>query len=281
MGIRGQLTLLVAALVAIALSVAFYAEIHREVREDLAEFELRNEKMLQAVGVTVAVQVAQNDISGLDTLIAQLSAAMATRDLVELVVVDDQGRVLAHSTPELFNTVLDDDFTREAIESDGPLWVHDGDAFRIAVPAVSGIRWATVCARYSLARLEAAHRRARWRLGLGALGLFGVLSVMLYVGLDRLVVKPMRALQQAARRMGEGHLGTRAPPLRGSELGELSDTMNKMATALQHERENLEHIVAERTRELSELNARLERLAVTDGLTGVYNHRRFQEAISA
>jgi diguanylate cyclase (GGDEF)-like protein len=29
------------------------------------------------------------------------------------------------------------------------------------------------------------------------------------------------------------------------------------------------------------LNARLERLAVTDGLTGVYNHRRFQEAINA
>lgn len=281
MGIRGQLTLLVAALVAIALSVALYAQLQREVREDLAEFELRNEKMLQAVGVTVAVQVAQNDISGLDTLIAQLHAAMSTRDLIELVVVDDQGRVLAHSTPELFNTVVSDDFAREAIESDGPMWMRDGETYRIAVPAVSGIRWATVIARYSLARLEASHRRARWRLGLGAVALFGILSVMLYLGLDRLVVKPVRALQQAVRRMGEGHLGTRAPPLGSSELGELSDTMNNMAAALQHERENLEHIVAERTRELSELNARLERLAVTDGLTGVYNHRRFQEAINA
>lgn len=281
MGIRGQLTLLVAALVAIALGAAWYAQTEREVREDLAEFELRNEKMLQAVGVTVAVQVAQNDISGLDTLIAQLHEAMSARDLVELVVVDDQGRVLAHSTPELFNTVVADDFTREAIESDAPVWLRDGDTYRIAVPAVSGIRWATVCARYSLARLEAAHLRARWRLGLGAAALFGVLSLLLYLGLDRLVVKPVRALQQAVRRMGEGHLGTRAPPLGASELGELSDTMNKMASALQHERENLEHIVAERTRELSELNTRLERLAVTDGLTGVYNHRRFQEAISA
>jgi diguanylate cyclase (GGDEF)-like protein len=138
-----------------------------------------------------------------------------------------------------------------------------------------------VIGRYSLKRLEAAHRRARWRLGLGALALFGVLSVMLYLGLDRLVVKPIRTLQQAARRMGEGHLTTRAPPLRGVELGELADTMNKMAAALQHEREDLEQLVAERTRELSELNARLERLSVTDGLTGIYNHRRFQEAINA
>jgi diguanylate cyclase (GGDEF)-like protein len=54
-----------------------------------------------------------------------------------------------------------------------------------------------------------------------------------------------------------------------------------MASALQHERENLERLVAERTRELQELNGRLERLAVTDGLTGVYNHRRFHESLHA
>jgi diguanylate cyclase (GGDEF)-like protein len=281
MGIRGQLTLLVAALVALALSAALFVQLQREVREDLFEFEQRNEKTLQAIGVTVALQVAQNDLSGLDTLVAQLHQAMSGRDLVELSVVDDEGRVLAHSTPSLFNTVTDDEFTREAIAVDGPMWSRDGDSFRIAVPAVSGIRWATVSARYSLARLEATHRRARWRLGLGAMALFGVLSVMLYVGLDRLVVGPVRALQQAARRMGEGHLGTRAPPLPGVELGELSDAMNRMAAVLQHERDNLESVVAERTRELSELNARLERLAVTDGLTGLYNHRRFQEAINA
>lgn len=281
MGIRGQLTLLVAAVVAIALTVGAWVEVQREVREELADFRQRNEKTLQAVGVTVAVQVAQNDLSGLDTLIAQLTQAMTERDLVELVVLDDHGRVLAHSTPELFNTVVDDDFTREAIESPGPVWIREAHAYRIAVPAVSGIRWATVSARFSLDRLEANFTRARLRLALAALVLFATLSLLLYVGLDRLVVKPVRALQQAVRRMGEGHLATRSPPLRGSELGELSDTMNKMAAALQHERENLEHIVAERTRELQELNARLARLAVTDGLTGVYNHRRFQEAITA
>ncbi|MCC6333816.1 MAG: diguanylate cyclase [Myxococcales bacterium] len=281
MGIRGQLTLLVAALVAIALAVGAWVEVRRERREELAEFRSRHEKTLQAIGVTVAVYVAQNDLGGLDTLVAQLTEAMAARDLTELVVLDDEGRVLAHSTPELFNTVLTDDFTREALDSDGPVWAREGRTYRIAVPAVSGIRWATVSARFSVDRLEASFVRARLRLALAILALFGTLTLMLYVGLDRLVVRPVRALQQAARRMGEGHLATRAPALRSVELAELSETMNKMAAALQHERENLEHVVAERTRELQELNARLGRLAVTDGLTGVYNHRRFQEAISA
>jgi diguanylate cyclase (GGDEF)-like protein len=109
--------------------------------------------------------------------------------------------------------------------------------------------------------------------------IFLVMGTLLFLGLDRLVVKPVRTLQGAVRRMGEGHLSTRVPQLRGSELGELTDVINRMAAALQHERENLEKAVADRTRELQEANARLERLAVTDGLTGVFNHRRFQEQL--
>jgi diguanylate cyclase (GGDEF)-like protein len=42
----------------------------------------------------------------------------------------------------------------------------------------------------------------------------------------------------------------------------------------------LEERVNERTRELAEANARLAQLAVTDGLTGVYNHRHFHERLA-
>ena len=45
---------------------------------------------------------------------------------------------------------------------------------------------------------------------------------------------------------------------------------------LKHQ-EELEHKVAERTVELEEVNAKLEVLAVTDGLTGIFNHRYFLE----
>ena len=43
---------------------------------------------------------------------------------------------------------------------------------------------------------------------------------------------------------------------------------------------SLEEKVQERTRELERLNARLAELAVTDGLTGLYNHRHFHERLS-
>src|SRR6185295_16261699 len=41
----------------------------------------------------------------------------------------------------------------------------------------------------------------------------------------------------------------------------------------------LERLVEERTRELAEANQRLERLSALDGLTGVANRRRFDEAL--
>ncbi len=281
MGIRGQLTLLVPGIVALAMALGTVLEVRREERESIDDFRQRNEKVLQSVGITVAVQIAQNDLSGLDTLIAQLSASMRERDLTELAVLDDQGRVLAHSEPERFNTVTTDAFSQAATQVEGPTWERQGDTFRISVPAVSGIRWGTVTATYSLARLGTHLETTRLRLAITSVALFLILGTILFFGLDRLVVRPVRTLQTAVRRMGEGHLATRVPPLRGSELGELTNIINRMASALQHERENLERSVSERTKELQDANARLERLAVTDGLTGVFNHRRFQEQLQA
>jgi diguanylate cyclase (GGDEF)-like protein len=42
----------------------------------------------------------------------------------------------------------------------------------------------------------------------------------------------------------------------------------------------LEQAVGRRTQELAEANARLAQLAVTDGLTGLYNHRHFHERLA-
>ncbi len=59
----------------------------------------------------------------------------------------------------------------------------------------------------------------------------------------------------------------------------LVDTLSaKNHTLLEMNRE-LEAKIHERTHELAEANARLGQLAVTDGLTGLYNHRHFHERL--
>lgn len=278
-GIRGQLTLLVPGVVAIALTAVAFIAVRASNRDELEEFKELNLTALEALSVTVATSVAENDMAGLDTVVAHTAERLAPHGLLELAVLDDDARVMAHSSPEKFNRVLADPFTQQALGSDGPTWAREGNVLRIATPATSGIRWATVTARFSLAQMEDAFSNVRRRWALGTAGLFFFIAGALFLGLNRVVIRPVRVLEHSVRRMGEGHLSTRVPPLPGREMAELSDIVNRMASALQTERENLEHTVADRTRELSEANARLERLAVTDGLTGLFNHRRFQEAL--
>ncbi len=59
----------------------------------------------------------------------------------------------------------------------------------------------------------------------------------------------------------------------------INDLQAKNQALLDMNRE-LEAKVAERTSELAEANSRLAQLAVTDGLTGLYNHRHFHERLS-
>lgn len=279
MGIRAQLVLLVPGVVAIALTIVAFIAVRESTRDALEDFRERNLTAIEGLSITVATSIAQNDMAGLDTVVALGTERLESYGLLELAVVDDDGRVLAHASPERFNRVLSDPFTVLSINSDGPVWTRELGTLRLGVPAVSGIRWATVTARFSLAGLETSLTAVRRRWVFGTLALFLIIASAVFLGLNRVVIRPVRVLEHSVRRMGEGHLSTRVPPLLGREMADLSNIVNRMAEALQTERENLERTVALRTRELSDANARLERLAVTDGLTGLFNHRRFQEAL--
>ena len=261
-------------------SLAFLAA-EQQRRDEQFDMRRRNTQVLEAIGVTAAVSVAQNDMAALDTLVAHVFERTRGGELTKLTVVDNEGRVLADNAPERFGALEKDAFALSAISAEEPVWQRDGTQLRIGVPAKSGLRWATVLAQYSLDQVnqQVERTRAQW-LGF-ALALFAVIAMILFLGIERLVARPLVALQGAVRKISEGSLNTRAPPLRGLEMRELSEMINKMAVTLQAERDNLEKSVADRTRELQEANARLERLAVTDGLTGVYNHRRFQEGLAS
>ena len=62
-----------------------------------------------------------------------------------------------------------------------------------------------------------------------------------------------------------------------SEKQQRLQTQQKVIEIHIKHQEELEHKVAERTVDLEEANARLEVLAITDGLTGIFNHRYFLE----
>jgi diguanylate cyclase (GGDEF)-like protein len=90
----------------------------------------------------------------------------------------------------------------------------------------------------------------------------GVLSALAF-GFAALVVQPLRALTEVAIRLRDGEPGVQVPAASSNdEVGILTRSFGEMVESLARARENL------------------EQAAVTDGLTGIHNHRFFQDRLT-
>ena len=120
---------------------------------------------------------------------------------------------------------------------------------------------AALVARYDLrpAHADLADRNRDVAIVLGIL--LACFSVFTMFVLGRGIFRPLDRLRVATRSVGGGDLGTRLRWRRRDELGELSRDFDGMAA------------------DLEEHNKRLEELAHRDPLTGLANHRHFQEML--
>lgn len=103
-------------------------------------------------------------------------------------------------------------------------------------------------------------------LALGKLMLIGlVLITLVWLCLERLIVKPLNSLTRTMKRLGEGDLEARAPTdASAPEFRIVASNLNAMAAEL-----------AVRAARMDEANDRLAAEAATDFLTGIANRRKF------
>jgi diguanylate cyclase (GGDEF)-like protein len=129
--------------------------------------------------------------------------------------------------------------------------------------------------------LSAALAEARTRIlavGLPALGLVAVVSFLAV----RRLLRPVRLLSDGARRLSAGELEAGLPVHGHDEIAEATRAFNEMARRLREKQQRLEEAHEELTRRNEELisaNRALEGLAITDGLTGLYNRRHFEDTL--
>ncbi len=131
-------------------------------------------------------------------------------------------------------------------------------------------QWAVIVGIPREVALAPAHERLR--RDLLAFGGILLLSGAIAALLGRLLTRPIHALEEAARALGQGDLGRRAGIATGDELERVGAAFDEMAERLQVRdealresearlralSEDLERRVAERTRQLEALNAELE-----------------------
>src|SRR3954468_13861494 len=108
-------------------------------------------------------------------------------------------------------------------------------------------------------REHSAERNSSRAIAAGWGGL--VLLILLAAGaaycLRRSVVRPVLTVAQASRRLAEGDMSARVPPVRDDEIGDLARAFNSMADSLEASSDAL----AERSRELERSNRELEQFA--------------------
>jgi signal transduction histidine kinase len=176
----------------------------------------------------------------------------------EAFVVDGQGALIAH--PDISLVLKKADVARLAqvrtALAGGAAPSEDlsiarnlrDQAVLTAHVTIPSLRW-TVFVEQPLEEafepLRASIRRTVLLLVVGI-----ALSVAGSLMLARAMVRPIRALQEGAARIGAGHLGDRIQVRTGDELEALGAELNRMATQLQESYAGLERKVEERTREL-------------------------------
>ncbi|MGH8702167.1 MAG: GAF domain-containing protein, partial [Burkholderiales bacterium] len=171
-------------------------------------------------------------------------------------VVNSEGTLVAHPDISLVLQKTDlSKLTQVAAargEGDGAPIARNlkGEEVLTAHAAIPTLNW-TVFVELPLAEAFAPLYASILRIGL--LFLAGlVLSVLASVYLARVMVTPIRALQQGAARIGAGQLDQRIEVRTGDELEALSEQFNKMAGDLKAFYAGLERKVEERTAELKE-----------------------------
>lgn len=107
-----------------------------------------------------------------------------------------------------------------------------------------------------------------------------VALITLYLArkLSRFIIKPLHELQMATSRYEMGDYSP-IPNKKKGEIADVIEAFNSMGERIKNFTTELQKEVKIRTEELEDVNKKLELLATTDGLTGLYNRIKIDELI--
>jgi len=224
---------------------------------------------LGKAAIVLAVPIREADGRFLGAFTAKLNLRAVADTLQRLTpdepadvyIVTDQGRYVIRSrvtSAELMRARLPDTTTRALFEREGQTIGYkrpDGREVIGTLRRVPQLRWGVVA---ELPRVEAARQLGQLRNGavltIAAL-LAGIVLMVYFLGL--VIVRPLERLTAAAAKVASGDLSVDLPVGGSGEVGYLTHVFNTLVGRLR-ERES---------------QAELERLSVTDALTGLYNRR--------
>src|SRR2546425_347705 len=216
-------------------------------------------------GLFVGALGAKLNLDGVRDMLEQLSVDRSR----ELYLITEQGRLVissAGNSAELLKTALPEATTRELVEREGQTVVQSRPRGREVVAVLQRIpqlRWAAVAeAPRAEALREAGALRSSTVLLLTVLVLgVGLLAFIVSLAITR----PLEHLTEAAARVAAGDLSVELPAAGSGEVGYLTRAFNTLVSRLREK----------------ESHGELEKLSLTDSLTGLYNRRHLMGTLAS
>ena len=225
--------------------------------------------------LALAVPIRQADGRYVGALMAKLNLRsvadilqrIAPTDSGDVYLMNDQGRLilrLRSSSAEVMRTKVPPATAQALIDREGTTVEYkraDGRAVIGTLRRIPALRWAAVV---EMPRAEVVRRAGGSGSGLGVtlVLLLAGAGLVTYVGV--LLVRPLERLAGAAAKVAAGDLSVELPSAGRGEVGILTQVFKNLLMRLR-EREG---------------QGELERLSVTDALTGLYNRRHLMGTLA-
>jgi diguanylate cyclase (GGDEF)-like protein len=197
--------------------------------------------------------------------VADTLARFAPGETGQVYLMTRSGRVIISSRGNSA-ALMQQGFTREAANW---LLAREGRAVQFSsftgdrvvgsIRIVPALDWVMVSEIPAVEAFRQVTRLRNVTLGVVAL-LLAVVGALAYL-LSLLIVRPLNRLTQAAGTVAKGNLDVGLPVTTGGEVGYLTEVFNDMVARLRESR------------------TELERLSVTDPLTGLFNRLRMMESL--
>lgn len=146
------------------------------------------------------------------------------------------------------------DVTASNPQSTESLWVHlDGKRQLISLAYMPELNWYVLTA-VDLRAARVIDTRWLWTAGIGLVVLLGIMLAGFGFFVERLVLRPLRGLQESAQAIAAGRFEVTLPVQNADEIGALTEAFSVMADRVRKHTNELESKVDERTRALALAN---------------------------
>lgn len=287
-GVQSRFTATVAAL-AIGVGAVSGTLTYRMTSSVLDRATQRHGKqMAQQLARRAAPMMAEGGEAAIQLLVTE---SVRETPFLFVSILDTQGQSLASVASERFEQAVTEGLTPHATMGEATLVEHSraGEFVDVSYPItiVEGVAkpdaqnakllgYVRIAMSVDAVRSEVA---TAFDLMAGVTTILLAMTLVVSYLVVRLVTSPLKSLAGAISRFADGDMTARSMLKRGDEIGRLAVAYNQMADRLTAKQAETQQLNAELETRVRQRTHQLRELAARDSLTGLYNHRHFNDVL--